>query len=282
MLSNLSYSHESDVTDISLPELSSSDVSYLNKYDTPVTLGQTTCLDAIGEVTTVESDVPADSDVLDPSSTLAEYSGGDLRQQFSDLKMDSDGSKAEFPSSDANNIPQPPANLLGLMNVPNDMAHGLKVVGTIPVTFPTTHVSTTLSYATPLTTVQGTDIEPTNEVRLKNNLVQAFVATSPLQSTGPDNLMSTPIEVQTPTMHSPNVYVLSLMVEDADKEQIFKTPSSKGKEDALTENKNPNPLEMTITAAPEPQCASTPNVVEDHQKILNETIVAGFSSESHF
>ena len=180
------------------------------------------------------------------------------------------------------------------MDIPQDLTNGLKVVGTIPVSLSSNVRTTTLSYSMP--SVIDMQSLQTN-VEVSNNLVNAFVTTAPIKPMvqASKEVMGYPIQVEvaTPTTDSPNVFVLAMTVEDTDNKatQPVDTEEKKEKEktqvtqesDKKTEEKSSprNPLDTTLTSAPEPQRASTPNVNEEDLNMINDTIVAGSSDHKH-
>ena len=89
-----------------------------------------------------------------------------------------------------------------------------------------------------------------------------------------------PLQVDTKTTDSSNLFASSMMVQDENgtTDPLFKN-SALGTDDNKQE-KSPDPLNTTITTIPEPQRASAPNVAGEHLCMINETIVAGFNAEA--
>ena len=208
------------------------------------------------------------------TQAVADYSGA-LHQQFSHLKLPSD----TLPDvSDANHFVQSyngSTNLLGLMDAPNEIANGLKLVGSIPISLSsslTVSTTSTLSYATLFTTVHKTSSaqKASDEVRLLNsNLVTAFPVSN-------DQMVDLQLEMETQTTLTPTVYVLSVTVDDVEEDKQTSTKNTEEQEERkIDKTSKMNPIESTVSQIPEPQRASTPNVAEDHLQMMNETIVAG-------
>ena len=268
-----SFSRDKDVTDISFG-LSSSDVSYLKNYEV---LDDGATLDEIVPATTLDK---TDRDIMTPCTSLADYSG-ELRQQFSDLKIPSDTSQpVEVEVPPVNDFVQAYSN--GLVDIPTELTQGLRVVGIIPISLGSSSqvsstTTTTLSYATTPTTVGMGICKENEEVRITNI---GQYSTQAIRPTAKENLVEVKVQGLTPTTDVSNTYVLSMTVEDvnyisdAKEDGIIMTKTSQLKEN----EKFPNPLETTLTAAPEPQRASTP-AGDTMTMLLNHTIVAGFSSD---
>ena len=92
-----------------------------------------------------------------------------------------------------------------------------------------------------------------------------------------------PLKVDTKTTDSSNLFVASMTVQ-TEKENtvpVFKSPAPVTV-DIKDACKLPDALNTTITAIPEPQRASTPNITDEHLQNMNETIVAGFNQYANF
>ena len=99
----------------------------------------------------------------------------------------------------------------------------------------------------------------------------AFV--TPLDPTSMHPVAAVPLQVETSTTESPQVFVLSMTVDDHIPDMPWDSEVKAG-----TETPTPfpsNPLDTTLTWEPEPQRSSMPNVNDDNLN-MNETIVAGF------
>ena len=77
-------------------------------------------------------------------------------------------------------------------------------------------------------------------------------------------MIGVPFEVTTTPTESPSLFVLAMMVDDAEQVNADRSTDAMKVEVQLQEKKenSPDPLNATIITLPEPQRASTPNVTE--------------------
>ena len=238
--------------------LSTSDINYLGECES----------NDFEDISTVDVVDVVNTNIITQSAvnSTADLSS-DLQQKFSGLKIPSDTSQTE-------NVQQPniqqcgQGQILGMLDGPSmsELTQGLRVVSSITVPFSSSVSNTTSSYSTAPANSQQ-EVISTNADGMINvtSLPDGSFNPPVAHITSHTSVLGIPLQVASKTPDTPNVFVVSMTVdnniekkEDDDKIQF-------------------NPLETTITAIPEPQRASTPDVTDDClQDVMDETIVAGF------
>ena len=253
-------------TDMSF-DLASSNVSYLKMYSS--------VLESLPDVTPGGSTL--NTDVTDYSANTSSVdSCANLHDQFSDMKIPTEVPLIEHGQQISQNFVQsfPQDNMVGMLNVANvtnvsDLTEGLQMVGSIQVPI-SSAIPDAQAYAP--SPIQTDLLQQNGEVRINSNIQNGFGSLTQITT---QDLLTIPVHVPTKTTDSGNVYMLSMTVEEPEDQVIMQEEGKiekKGNTDVEL-----NPLE-TITTSPVPQQESTPNITDDHLGMMNETIIAGFTS----